>query len=198
MPTRALAEAVQGEWAAQGDKIDPETMPVTRTVNSAIDKVAQQRAEVVDLLAAYGDADLLCYRAASPDGLVRRQCEAWDPLLDWAAERLRARLGVHTGVIHHPQDPAALDLLTEEIRKLSDIELAAFHDLVSLSGSLIIGLAIVHGVDTPERLWLASRIDELWQEEQWGQDVVATDLARQKQSAFMTAADILRMAKKYY
>ncbi len=86
MPTRALAEAVREEWAMQGDKIDPTTMPVTRTVNSAIDKVAAQRNEVVELIAAYGDADLMCYRATSPVELVRRQSEAWDPLLDWAAE----------------------------------------------------------------------------------------------------------------
>lgn len=196
MPTRSLAEAVKEEWAAQGEKIDPETMPVTRTINSAIDKVAPQRASVIELIAAYGDADLLCYRATSPDELVRRQSEAWDPLLDWSASALGARLQPVAGVIHRPQDPTALDRLAGQVQMLSDIELAAFHDLVSLSGSLIIALAVVHAVDKVDRLWLASRIDELWQEQQWGKDEIATDLARQKQSAFLKAAEILSWAQE--
>lgn len=196
MPTRALAEAVRDEWAAQGEKIDPETMPVTRTVNSAIDKVAPQRAGVIEMIAAYGDADLLCYRATAPEELVRRQSEAWDPLLDWAADALGARLHPVAGVMHQPQDPAALDRLEKQVNALADIELAAFHDLVSLSGSLVIGLAVVHAVDEVERLWLVSRIDELWQEQQWGEDEIAADLARQKQSTFLKAAEILKMMKK--
>lgn len=196
MPTRSLAEAVKEEWAAQGEKIDPETMPVTRTINSAIDKVAPQRASVIELIAAYGDADLLCYRATSPDELVRRQSEAWDPLLDWSASALGARLQPVAGVIHRPQDPTALDRLAGQVQMLSDIELAAFHDLVSLSGSLIIALAVVHAVDKVDRLWLDSRIDELWQEQQWGKDEIATDLARQKQSAFLKAAEILNWAQE--
>ena len=196
MPTRSLAEAVKEEWAAQGEKIDPETMPVTRTINSAIDKVAPQRASVIELIAAYGDADLLCYRATSPDELVRRQSEAWNPLLDWSASALGARLQPVAGVIHRPQDPTALDRLAGQVQMLSDIELAAFHDLVSLSGSLIIALAVVHAVDKVDRLWLASRIDELWQEQQWGKDEIATDLARQKQSAFLKAAEILSWAQE--
>ena len=196
MTTRSLAEAVKEEWAAQGEKIDPETMPVTRTINSAIDKVAPQRASVIELIAAYGDADLLCYRATSPDELVRRQSEAWNPLLDWSASALGARLQPVAGVIHRPQDPTALDRLAGQVQMLSDIELAAFHDLVSLSGSLIIALAVVHAVDKVDRLWLASRIDELWQEQQWGKDEIATDLARQKQSAFLKAAEILSWAQE--
>ncbi|MGB5557829.1 MAG: ATP12 family protein [Paracoccaceae bacterium] len=196
MPTRALAEAVREEWAMQGDKIDPTTMPITRTVNSAIDKVAPQRDEVVELIAAYGDADLMCYRATSPAELVRRQSEAWDPLLDWAAETLGARLVPRPGVMHQPQDSAALSRLAALVKEFPDIELAAFHDIVSLSGSLIIGFAVVQSVDHDEGLWISSRIDEIWQEQQWGADADAGVVARQKQSAFLTAAKVLRMARK--
>ena len=194
MPTRALADAVCAEWAEQGEKIDPRSMPVTRTVNSAIDKVAPQRAGVVEVVAAYGDADLLCYRATSPQELVHAQCVAWDPLLDWAASALNARLHPREGVMHRHQDKAALDRLAALVGELSDVELAAFHDLVSLSGSLTIGFAVVHCFASDDDLWAASRIDESWQEQQWGEDEVATELARQKQSTFLKAAEILRLA----
>lgn len=196
LPTRPLAESVRAEWAAQGEKIDPGTMPITRTVNSAIDKVAAARAGVIEVVVAYGDADLLCYRAASPEELARRQSEAWDPLLDWAARSFGARLVPVAGVMHRAQGPEALGRLNDEVEKLSDIGLAAFHDLVSLSGSLIIGLAVIHAVDEVDRLWLASRVDELWQEQQWGEDEIASALARQKQSAFHTAAEIIDLAEK--
>ncbi len=194
LPTRALAEAMAQEWQAQGDRIDPQTMPITRTANSAIDKVASQRDEVVEIIAAYGDADLLCYRATTPEGLVRRQCAAWDPLLDWAAATFEARLVPRAGVIHQPQDPEALRRLEAAMEDLSDIQLAAFHDLVSLSGSLVIGLAALHSVGEVDDLWTTSRVDEDWQEQQWGQDEEAAALARQKQSAFSTAAELLKLS----
>ena len=76
VPTRALAEAIVLEWDAQTELVDPTQMPMTRMANSAIDKVAVQRTEVADLLADYGDSDLLCYRAERPAGLIARQAEA--------------------------------------------------------------------------------------------------------------------------
>ncbi len=195
MPTRALAEAVREEWDAQSGKIDPETMPVTRTVNSAIDKVGPQRDNIAAMIAEYGDADLLCYRATSPKELVERQCAAWDPLLDWAADALGARLLPRPGVVHQPQDRAALDRLGALLKDFSDIELTAFHDLVSLSGSLVIGYAVARSMADDERLWQASRVDENWQVEQWGEDDAATALAERKRSAFMTASRILNISK---
>ena len=66
-----MAEAIAAEWDAQDEMINPQTMPVTRTANAAIDKVAPQHAEVADMLAAYGDSDLLCYRADTPAGTGR-------------------------------------------------------------------------------------------------------------------------------
>ena len=97
VPSRGIAEAMAEEWRAQDEKIDPRTMPFTRTANSAIDKVAPQHPEVADMLAEYGDSDLLCYRAESPAELVARQAERWDPLLDWAAREMGARLEPRAG-----------------------------------------------------------------------------------------------------
>ena len=108
VPTAAFAQAIAAEWDAQDDVIDPNTMPVTRSANAAIDKVRIQHAEVADMLAAYVDSDLLCYRADTPEGLVARQSAQWDPMLDWAEEALDARLEVRVGVMHAPQDPGAL------------------------------------------------------------------------------------------
>lgn len=194
VPTEALAREIAGEWDAQVEKIDPNVMPATRMANSALDKVTIQFAEVADMLAAYGDSDLLCYRAGHPVELVARQNEKWNPMLDWAEATFGAKLEPRTGVIHAPQDETAIAKLTAEVHALSAFQLAAFHDLVSLSGSLVLGLAVAKAEADVEEIWALSRLDERWQEEQWGEDEEATALAERKRSEFKFAEKFYRLA----
>ena len=187
LPSRAMAEAVAAEWDAQEGEIKPVSMPVTRAANAAIDKVTRQHGEVAEMLAAYGDSDLLCYRADSPQELVERQAEAWDPLLDWADATFGARLIPVEGVMHAPQNPRALERLAAPVHAMDAFRLTAFHDLVGISGSLVIGLAAIHEVKDIGTLWRLSRIDETWQEEQWGIDEDARAQAAMKESDFYAA-----------
>ncbi|MDK3018701.1 ATP12 family chaperone protein [Pseudodonghicola flavimaris] len=189
LPTARMAEAVAAEWAAQGEEIDPLAMPFTRSANAAIDKVRPQQAEVADMLADYGDSDLLCYRADAPRELADRQAELWDPALDWAATALGARLEPRAGIMHQPQAPKALARLRAQVHALDPFRLAAFHDLVSLTGSLVLGFAAAEGWRDAESIWQLSRLDELWQEEQWGRDDEAHATAEHKRRAFLHAKD---------
>ena len=194
LPTEALAQLVAAEWDAQQGTVKPATMPATRMANSALDKVAPMRAEVAAHLAAYGDSDLLCYRADKPAELVRRQAEAWDPLLDWAATALDARLRPVAGVMHHPQDPDALARLAEMVSALSDFQLAAFHDLVAIPGSLVLALAVARGALDPATAWDRARIDETFQAEEWGEDEEAAEIAALKREDFLSAARFFALA----
>ncbi|MEP2921353.1 MAG: ATP12 family protein [Sulfitobacter sp.] len=195
LPTRGLAEAVAVEWDAQEDVINPATMPATRTANAALDKVSIQHAEVAEMLAAYGDSDLLCYRAESPEELVARQAAHWDPMLAWAEATLGAPLAPRAGVMHIPQAADSISVLRARTHALSDFELAAFHDLVSLSGSLVLGFAAALKARPVDELWALSRLDETWQEEQWGEDDDATALALVKREAFMHADRMFALAQ---
>jgi chaperone required for assembly of F1-ATPase len=195
VPTRAMAAAIAAEWDAQTGEVDPRTMPVTRSANAAIDKVAHQHAEVAQMIADYGDSDLLCYRATGPAELIARQAEGWDPVLDWAAEALGVRLVPTQGVMHRPQDPAILACLSARVAGLNEFELAAFHDLVSLSGSLILGFAVEAGHLSVDVAWDLSRIDEAWQIEQWGADEEATAMTAAKRTAFVHAKSFLDLAR---
>jgi chaperone required for assembly of F1-ATPase len=195
VPTRAMAQAIAHEWDAQLGIINPHTMPVTKTANAAIDKVSVQHAEVADMLAAYGDSDLLCYRAENPEELVMRQAAQWDPMLDWAARALGARLEARTGVMHVGQHPDAVATLSRQTHALDAFELAAFHDLVSLSGSLVLGFAVLKDAKPAEALWEISRLDESWQIEQWGADEDATALAALKREAFLHARRMIELAR---
>lgn len=187
VPTRALAGEIAREWDAQGEVIDPLSMPFTRMANSAIEKVAPQRAAVVEELAGYGDSDLTCYRAEGPEGLVQRQDAAWDPLLGWAAQAYGARLIPVVGVMHQPQPPSALAALAAPVAEMDSFELTAFHDLVALTGSLVIALAVARDHLSPDDAWRRSRIDEAWQQEQWGEDAEAAAAAERRRADFLCA-----------
>lgn len=193
VPTEALARRVAAEWAAQGERVDPASMPFTRSANSAIDRVAPAHAEVASIVAAYAETDLLCYRATHPAELARRQAEAWDPLLDWAASALGTPLKATVGIVPVAQPSASLAALAEEVRRHDPFALAALHDLVALSGSLILGLAVAKGRLSPDRAWELSRLDEDWQEAQWGTDEDAAAVAAARRRDFLHAAAFLSL-----
>lgn len=183
VPTQAMAEAIAVEWNAQEEEINPLTMPVTRSANSAIEKIGPQRAAVVDALAEYGSTDLLCYRADRPQELVARQAEAWDPLLAWARTSLGADLTTTTGVMFAAQPDEALAALRAPLEAATAFELAGLHDLIMLSGSLVIGLKAREETSVAE-LWSASRVDETFQADEWGYDEEAQEAAEAKKAGF--------------
>ncbi len=187
VPSRALADLIATEWQAQEDKIDPETMPFTRMANSAIDKVTPQHQAVAEMLAEYGGSDLICYRADGPVELIERQAVAWDPLIAWAKNELNAPLEATTGVIFHVQPEDSLIALRRQVLAMDPFVLTSFHDLVALSGSLVIGFAALRGYDTPENLWEVSRIDESWQVHLWGKDEESEQMSAVKRQSFLDA-----------
>ena len=189
VPKQLLAEAVAKEWQAQGETVMPHEMPVTRTVNSALDKVGPAHCDVADVVADYAGFDLICYRADAPQELIERQATAWDPLVTWSAQALLAPLNVSYGLMPIAQPVDSLVRLRRQVHAMSAFQLAALHDLVALSGSLIIGLAATEHLLPVEFLWSLSRTDESWQAEQWGDDETVIAEALLKQQAFFCARE---------
>lgn len=194
VPSRKMAEAIAAEWRAVDKIIEPATMPMTRAANAAIDKVAIQFTQVADMLADYGGCDLLCYRAEGPEDLCVRQRENWDPLLDWAADTYGARLTLAQGVMPVTQPPEAVARLRAATHDHTVFQLTALHDLVTITGSLVLGLAVARGRLAADRAFDLSRLDEDWQIEQWGADSEATATAGLKRAQLETAAEVYAMA----
>lgn len=172
-PTRALGEAVAAEWNAQKEKIDPRSMPLTRLLSTAIDRVGPDRNRAIDQIAAYAATDLVCYRAEQPADLVRRQEEVWRGLLDWAERAHGARLRVTRGVVPVKQDPEALRMLRAEAARLSDVELSALASATAAAGSLVVGLALLAGEIDAGAAFEAAELDASFQIERWGEDAEA-------------------------
>lgn len=184
LPTPQLAEAVAEEWRGVGEALDPRAMPLTGLANAAIDQVAPNPAPFAADLARYGESDLLCYRADSPEPLVERQAAQWDPLLDWARTRYDVHFETTAGIIHRPQPPATIARLNEVVAALDPFRLAALSPLVTISGSLVAALALLEGAADAETVWRAAQLDEDWQAEQWGEDELATRARQARRADF--------------
>ena len=170
VPGAALADALAGEWAAQGETVDRETMPLTRLACTALDLVAERRAEMAADVAAYAETDLVCYRTEEPPALARRQIAAWEPLVAWAAERYGARLAVTTAITPLAQTADALAALRRAVAAHDDFTLAGLGLATRSFGSLVIALALREGRLGAEEAARASLVDERYQIERWGED----------------------------
>ncbi|ESR26546.1 ATP12 family chaperone protein [Lutibaculum baratangense] len=190
LPTSELAELVAEEWRAQGERIDPSSMPVNRIVNSALDGVAVSADAVREDVVRFLDSDLLCYRADSPERLVEWQNAAWDPPLAWARESLGLDLRLAAGIVHVEQPPQTLERGAGIVARYETLPLAGLHVMTSLTGSIVLALAVVEGHMSPDDAWAAAHVDEDWQISQWGEDAEAMR-RRQARWAEMRAAALV-------
>jgi chaperone required for assembly of F1-ATPase len=195
LPTQALAEAVAEEWRAQGERIDPLTMPLTRLANSAIDGVAGREHAVIDDIVAHAGSDLVCYRAGGPNGLVKAQQMHWDPVLAWARSALGAPLFLAEAVAHVAQPETSIARLRETLLGRDAFSLAALHVMTGLTGSALLALAVAQGRLTPEAAWEAAHVDEDWQISKWGQDAEAAERRKNRWRDFAAAARALALVQ---
>ncbi|MFC3173166.1 ATP12 family chaperone protein [Novosphingobium bradum] len=195
MPTRALAEALAAEWAAQGPQIAASGFILRDMADYALDVVAPDPAQAIRELLPYGETDTLCYRADAGDALRREQDLAWEPLLAGAEARhglAFARIG---GVIHRPQPPETLARLESLLAGMDAFALAALRNLAGLAASLVIGLTALDGAVPPDELWTAASLEEDWQAERWGQDEEAEARREGRRQVFLAAARFANLAR---
>ncbi|HYN46588.1 MAG TPA: ATP12 family protein [Allosphingosinicella sp.] len=193
LPSPLLAEAIAEEWNAQEETIDPRAMPLTGLANAALDQVAPDPVAFAAGLAAYGESDLLCYRAEGPAPLAARQSELWDPILAWAQQRYDAVLELTQGVIHMAQPPETVARLGAAVAARDPFQLAGLAPLVTVSGSLLIALALAEGAIGLEAAWAAATLDEQWQAEQWGEDEDAAVALAARRRDFEAGARFLAL-----
>ena len=193
LPSRALGEAVAAEWEAQQERIDPAVMPLTRLVNAIIDGVAAAPAPVAEEVAKYLGSDLLCYRADAPAGLVAKQAQHWDPILDWARETLGARFVLAEGVMFAAQPDHAIAAARAAIPS-DPWRLGAVNVITTLTGSALLALALAQGRLSVEEAWAAAHVDEDWNMAQWGRDEVALARRATRFAEMQAAGTVLALA----
>ena len=193
VPGEALAEAIAGEWNAVEGEIDPRAMPLTGFANAAIDRVAPDRAAFAANLGKYAEADLACYRAEGPQGLVDLQAGEWDALLGWARRRYDVNFAVTTGVTHVAQPAATVERLSHEVAALDPFRLAGLSPMVTAGGSLVAALAVLDGAWDAAKAWDAVSVDDAWQRERWGSDDEAEKALEARRYDFLAGARFLAL-----
>jgi len=193
LPTKALAEAVAAEWRAQGDKLNPASMLMTKLANTAIDRVGMERERILAEMVDYAASDLVCYRAARPPDLVIRQAAHWNPIIAWASTALNATFEAVLGVMHRPQPPEALHAVGAALAKMNNCEIAALHNIMTLTGSTLIALMLGRASLSPDAAWAAAHVDEDYQIENWGQDGEAADRRAARHKEFLTYCRFLEL-----
>jgi chaperone required for assembly of F1-ATPase len=178
LPTQALALAIVEEWRGQGEEIIPISMPMLRMANTVLDGVSQSRDAVIAAILRFGEHELLCYRAQSPAELALLQAAEWAPMLEWVYSHYGVRFLTSAGVVHVEQPPAILARLGEAVAAYDDFALAALHVTASITGSLVLALALAEDAINPAQAYQLSRIDELYQAKLWGEDAEAAARAR--------------------
>ncbi|HWM82432.1 MAG TPA: ATP12 family protein [Pseudolabrys sp.] len=189
-PDAAIAQMVVDEWRAQGEDIDPATMPMTRLANSIIDAVVDHPQPVAEEIAGYLGSDLVCYRAGEPDSLVAWQAQHWDPVLEFARQALDARFVLAQGVVFQQQPAEALVAARRAI-PFDPWRLGALSSMTTLTGSALIALAYAHGALTLENAWAAAHADEDFQMRQWGRDELALKRRAYRFAEMQAAAAVL-------
>ena len=195
VPTRALAEALAAEWAAQGDELDPAGFVLRDLADYAIDVVAADHEGTITAILPYAETDTLCYRAEEGEALRRRQDEAWEPLLVAAERRYDIHFERIGGIIHRPQAEATLARLGAVLGAQDAFTLAALQTLTSLAASLVLGLAALEPGAEAETLWDAANLEEDWQAELWGKDAEALALRARRLAAFGSALRFAAIAR---
>lgn len=189
-PRRAIAEAIAQEWQAQGEHIDPVTMPMTRLANSICDGVGAAHEAVTAEIVKYLGSDLCCYHAATPEGLVARQAQHWDPVLRWAADRRGAAFVTTTGVTFAPQPPEAVAKAAAAVPR-DPWRLGAVHAVTTLTGSALIALMLENGDIGADAAWAAAHVDEDWNMEFWGRDELGMQRRAYRLAEMKAAAGVL-------
>lgn len=193
VPSRPLADAIAGEWEAQGENLDPASMPLTGIANAAIDLASPDPAAFAEPIAAYAESDLFCYRDDRDPALQHEQAAAWNPLLAWAEARHGIEFSLAQGVLPIDQPAATVATLRAAVLAHDPFRLAALTPLVTIGGSLVAGLALADDAFPVDALWDAVSLDELYQERRWGADSEAQKARARREADWHNAARFLRL-----
>lgn len=193
MPSAAIAEAVAAEWAAQGEFIDPRTMPMTRLVNSAVEAGEEAMPALREEIVKYAGNDLLLYRADAPATLVKQQEDVWDEALVKLARQFGVSFQPTIGIVHQPQPPATLARLGEALASEALFSLTALNAVTSITGSGLLALALRHRLLDAERVWRAAHVDEDHNIALWGEVEEITVRRAKRRAEFDAAARLLEL-----
>ena len=108
-------------------------------------------------------------------------------------ERAGVELTTTQGINYQPQNSIQTQKLYAEVSSFDTFSLTGFYDLVTISGSLLIALAIFRNHISPELGLDLAFLDEDWQKRTWGEDEESTKNKSNKLIEFKIAHNFLTL-----
>ena len=194
--SEVLAQLMADEWAAQGERINPETMPLVRLVNSAVESGAERVPNFRDEIVKYAGNDLLLYRADTPQELVAAEETAWDAALVKLARHFGVRFQPTIGILHQDQPTATLSRLAKSVADEQLLPLTALVSITTLTGSGLLAIGLRHGLFTAEEVWAAAHVDEDHNIRLWGEMEEARLRRQKRRQEFDASVKMLELLPK--
>jgi len=194
--TLAIAQVMAEEWAAQGEFIDPASMPMVRLINAAVESgdasIAAFRAEIGKFVAG----DLLLYRADSPQELVAEQERVWDGALVKLARQFEVAFQPTIGIVHQQQPASTLEKLDKVLEGQGLHTLTALVSITGITGSGLLAIALLYQLLDADEVWDAAHVDEDFQARLWGADEEAMARRAQRRVEFDTAVKVVNSLRQ--
>ncbi|KKB09735.1 ATP12 family chaperone protein [Devosia chinhatensis] len=186
-----IAQAMAEEWAAQGEFVDPATMPMVRLINSAVESGEAMAPAFRAEVGKFASSDLLLYRADSPQELVETQEAVWDDVLVKLARHFDVAFQPTIGIIHQKQPDSTLEKLDAALEGQGLHMLTALVSITGLTGSGLLAIAFLHQLLSADDVWLAAHVDEDHQIRLWGEDDEAMERRAKRRTEFDVAVKVV-------
>ena len=170
-----LSQKVFDEWNEVQDEINPSLMPFYSYSVTAVDRIMNQRNDVIETLKSILSMDTLLYRSGNDSELSKLQEKEWQPLVKWLDVNFNCKLIINYELKPLNQKEPELLKCINLINQLDHFSLSSFSHLVSISGSFILGLSFYFKKINSHKLYELALLEELFQSNKWGSDDFANE-----------------------
>ena len=121
-----------------------------KTLDKAVKEIGQYREEIEKKLLEFARTDLLFFWGEKRDLYLKQKTE-WQPIINWVEDALKVAF-----------------------ERMNDKELACYYAAALNMKSVLLALALIKGKINAETAGKLSYLEELWQNEMWGNDEEAS------------------------
>ena len=139
-----------------------------KVLQQAIKEIKEYRTEITQKLLEFARTDVLFFWGEKKELFLRQEKE-WLPILAWAEDLLKVKLN-KTNDLKMPENEKMQDPLKKIFEEMSDTELACYYAAALNMRSVLLALAFVKGKLTAEKACHLAYLEEVWQNEIWGED----------------------------
>ncbi len=162
-----LAILLKNDIKEFGKNIDLNKILYFEIFSLAIDKIQNDKKNYIKEICNYASTDLICYRAESPEDLIKLQNDFWDPVLNDLGE-INLKFNKFYGLMPKYQPKMSILNLQKRLNKLNHFELSCIFKITKISTSILLSYSLYKNLIDERYFFKCAFLDEIWQSIQWG------------------------------